>query len=238
MFNGVLQCYKEYIVKSITDFFENTDFSYLKEGEPVGEPYQKIWEDVYLPSQQKKAAECNISEEQRKSAFNGLSKRGRFLCDLYSFFECKNIAEVGTAEGFQFFTFCNYLKENDINGKVYTCDIRDVRNSDYKDNFDNIGSFVSGTSTEMSNKILEDDQKIDLFWIDGSHQSGAVLFDVIRLAKTQSKNAVWVFDDFDERFGIHNEIGFLSNFSESYSFSLGCTASGNPNTMMILAGTI
>ena len=59
-----------------------------------------------------------------------------------------------------------------------------------------------------------------------------------RLAKVraQSKNAIWLFDDFNKRFGIYEEINFLSNFNQSHSLSLGPTASGKPNNMLILSG--
>ena len=90
----------------------------------------------------------------------------------------------------------------------------------------------------MSDKIMEDEEKIDMFWIDGAHHNSAVLNDVVRLAKTQSRNCLWVFDDFNERFGIHQELQWLSNFGESHSLTLGPTASGKPNNMLILSGRI
>ena len=221
-------------MKTIQDFFEQTDFSYLNLSESIEKDYYEIWKDVYLPSQEKKAIENKLSEDSRIKAFNGLSKRGYFLCQLYDFFDCTNIAEVGTAEGFQFYTFCHHIKEK---GVVYSCDIRDVRKLDYVNKYIN-ERFVSGTSKEMSEKIVNDEKEIDLFWIDGGHHNSAVIYDVIRLAKTQSKNPVWVFDDFNERFGIHQELKWLSGFQEHYTFSLGPTASGKPNNMLILKGQI
>tara|TARA_B100000035_G_C20893440_1_gene506050 strand:+ start:214 stop:879 length:666 start_codon:yes stop_codon:yes gene_type:complete len=217
--------------KSISNFFENTDFEYLNVGKEIEEKYVKIWEDVYKPSQDKKIIENNIDEDTKNKAFNGLSKRGKFLCDLATFFDVKNIAEVGTAEGYQFYSFS--LNEN---FKVYTCDVRDVRNKDYKNKFKN-SDFTLGNSKEMSKKILEDNNEIDMFWIDGAHHGSAVLYDVIALAKTASKNAIWVFDDFNERFGAFNEINFIKSMGdESYVLSLGPTASGKPNNMLILRG--
>ena len=223
-------------MKKISDFFESFDFSYLSSDNQLIDPYQTLWENIYMPSQIKKASENSITEEQKLHAFNGLSKRGKFLCDLYDFFDCKNIAEVGTAEGFQFFTFCDHIQRKENNGRVYTCDIRDVRNGQYIGKYGDIENFVPGTSKEMSEKIMSDGEKIDMFWIDGAHHATAVLNDVIRLAKTQASETIWVFDDFNERFGIYQELQFISNFGESHSFSLGPTASGKPNNMMILTG--
>lgn len=225
-------------MKKLKDFFSDTDFTYMSNDKPLEERYDILWRDLYMPSQVKKALENSITAENKALAFNGLSKRGKFLCQLYDFFECKNIAEVGTAEGFQFFTFCDHIKRKSLDHKVYTCDIRDVRNTSYMDRYDEIENFISGTSKEMSEKIISDNEKIDMFWIDGAHHSSAVLYDVIRLAKTQSKNCLWVFDDFDERFGIYQELQFLSNFNQSHTLTLGPTASGNPNNMLIIQGVI
>ena len=223
-------------MKNIEQIFESYDFTYLSIEEEISQPYRKIWEDTYLPSQEKKAIENNLNEEQKKYAFNGLSKRGKLLCDIYDFFDCKNVAEVGTAEGFQFYTFCNHISSKNLNHKVYTCDIRDARKEDYVGRYSEIENFTLGTSKEMSEKIMKDNVEIDLYWIDGAHHNGAVLYDVIRLAKTQSKECVWIFDDYNERFGIHQELGFISNFNQSHSFTLGPTASGKPNNMLILSG--
>ena len=225
-------------MKTISSFFENNDFTYLESNHELEEEFKKIWKEVYKQSQDKKIKENNISEEVKKKAFNGLSKRGKFLCSLYDYFDCKNIAEVGTAEGFQFYTFCDHLQRKKSNHKVYSCDIRDVRNKNYAQTFGNYENFTLGTSKKMAEKIISDSQKIDLFWIDGAHHNSAVLNDVIRLAKTQSKNAVWLFDDYNERFGAFQELKFLSSFAESRTLSLGPTASGKPNNMMILRGPI
>ena len=223
-------------MKDIDSFFENFDFTYLSVDEQIEEPYSKLWNEIYKPSQEKKSRENALTQQQKLEAYNGLSKRGKFLCQIYDFFDCKNIAEVGTAEGYQFFTFCDHLKRNAQDAKVYTCDIRDVRNKDYIGKYENIENFVLGTSKEMAEKIIDDQKSIDLFWIDGAHDTTAVLHDVIRLAKTQSRNPVWVFDDFNERFGIYQELQYLLKFGKSHSLSLGPTASGKPNDMLIVTG--
>jgi len=223
-------------MKTIEDFFENYNFEYLDQKSTLEKHYTTLWNELYRPSQEKKIVENNVSEEVKLKAFNGLSKRGKFLCDIYDFFECKNVAEVGTAEGYQFFTFCDHIQKKETSSKVYTCDIRDVRNNKYINKYGDIENFVSGTSKEMADKIVSDRNKIDLFWIDGAHTASAVLHDVLRLAKTQSKNTIWLFDDFNERFGIYKELNFLSSFNQSHSLSLGPTASGKPNNMLMLLG--
>jgi len=223
-------------MKKLADFFENSEFSYLNVGEKIEKHFNDIWEEAYKPSQLKKVSENGISENIKNEAFNGLSKRGKFLCQIYDYFECKNIAEVGTAEGYQFFTFCDHIKKRKSKNKVYTCDIRDVRNKNLLNQYKEFGTFVQGTSKEMSEKIISDNEKIDFYWIDGAHHNSAVITDIIRLAKTQSKNCIWVFDDYNERFGIFEELKFISSFNENYIISLGPTASGKPNNMLIMRG--
>tara|TARA_X000001382_G_C3174319_1_gene180578 strand:+ start:2534 stop:3211 length:678 start_codon:yes stop_codon:yes gene_type:complete len=225
-------------MKNISEFFESINPDFLSVDSKLEARYDKIWKDVYLPSQRKKIFENNISEDVKIQAFNGLSKRGKFLCDIYDYFKCKNIAEVGTAEGFQFFTFCDHIEQGKASGKVYTCDVRDVRSKKYSEKYQKTGLFTLGTSKEMSEKIIDDKEEIDLFWIDGAHHNSAVLTDVIRLSKNQSKDAIWIFDDFNKRFGSYQELQFLASLSENYLITLGPTASGKPNNMLIVAGRL
>jgi hypothetical protein len=64
------------------------------------------------------------------------------------------------------------------------------------------------------------------------------LTDVIRLSKNQSKDSIWIFDDFNKRFGSYQELQFLASLSENYLITLGPTASGKPNNMLIVAGRL
>ena len=90
-------------MKTLDGFFEENDFSYLKlNDQPLENQYDALWRDIYKPSQDKKIIENNVDEDTKNAAFNGLSKRGKFLCQIYDYFGCKNVAEVGTAEGYQF----------------------------------------------------------------------------------------------------------------------------------------
>jgi len=223
-------------VKTIDSFFKDNNFDYLNINNNLEEDFYKIWEDVYKDSQLKKVKESNLSRQEEEIAFNGLSKRGKFLCQICEFFDVKSIAEVGTAEGFQFFTFSHFKQKNRLEGNVYSCDIRDARNQKYISKYTN-NCFVLGNSHEMAKIIQKNNDQIDLFWIDGDHNNGAVLFDLIKLSKVQSKNAIWIFDDFNERFGCFNELNFIGKIAEeSRSLSLGPTASGNPNDILILRG--
>lgn len=219
-------------MKSIKNFIDKFDYDVLS----MKEGHKTIWDVAYKPTQLKKSKESNLSPEQEALAFKTLIKRGIFVKELFSYFGYKNFAEVGTAEGYQFYVMANYLATNNIDGVSYSCDIRDVRTKEFVEKYNSV--FVPGNSKNMANQILKDQRKIDLFWIDGNHSKGAVLHDIIRLAKTQNHNCVWIFDDYNSRFGAYNEIKFISKFSTSYTIDMGITASGKPNSIMILQGPL
>jgi ubiquinone/menaquinone biosynthesis C-methylase UbiE len=196
--------------------------------------YQQIWDTVNLPTQKQKLDSSNIMDESRRNnILTTLSRRGYYLTRFAEQYGVKNIAEVGTAQGWQFYSFAEYV--NTVGGTVTTCDIRDVRNETYKKKYqdqDNI-SFVTGTSSEMSEKI----EDVGLFYIDGSHDQGAVITDVANLNNQQSENPIWVFDDFDTRFGCFNDIYQLVSAGLPFKvYHVGETGSGAPSHQAIVKG--
>jgi hypothetical protein len=79
--------------------------------------------------------------------------------------------------------------------------------------------------------------KKDLFYIDGNHDRGIVVQDVVNLQGNQDPDAppVWIFDDFDKRFGCYLDIWELSLFSKKFKvYEIGQTASGKPSHQVIL----
>ena len=123
----------------------------------IPEEYEKLWNDINLKTQEKKLDSSNIiSNKNRKEILSGLKKRGFYLTRIAEAFSCKNIAEVGTAEGWQYFNFCKYISENfKDEGSVTTCDPRDVRNKKYSDIYsDKRFSYFQGTSKDMSKKLI------------------------------------------------------------------------------------
>ena len=70
------------------------------------------------------------------------------------------------------------------NGAVFTCDPRDVRNTKYREIYESSDrfSYTEGTSKEMSEKASD----IEMFYIDGLHDQGTVIADVINLEKSQT----------------------------------------------------
>jgi hypothetical protein len=69
-----------------------------------------------------------------------------------------------------------------------------------------------------------------LFYIDGAHDYGDVIKDVWNLRDVQSDDPVWIFDDYDERFGCYRDIEALMRDKEDFKkYRVGNAASGNPN---------
>ena len=200
----------------------------------VPEKYRIIWKDVSFLVQLNKARNHNLSEEDTKRCFTQLIKRPYYLASIAKSFDAKNIVEVGTAEGLQFYSFAEYASNSAAH--VWSCDIIDKRNNKYAQLYNDNTTFCLGTSKEMACSIEE---KIDLFYIDASHQQGAVLKDVENLKHLQSENPVWVFDDFDERFGCFEDIKEICKSVGSFKiYRVGNAASGNPNHQAIVFGRV
>ena len=195
--------------------------------------YSELWQQINLPIQTRKAQRNDVKNID--SFVDKISKRSYFLCQIAKKYNVKNIAEVGTAEGWQFFSFAEYCRE--VGGSVWSCDISDRRHQKYISEYEQEANFVLGDSEKLSNELIKNDQKIDLFYIDGCHKENSVLRDVFNLIKNQTEETtpVWIFDDFDDRFGCYKDILKLLNSSKSYYvYSPGQTASGVPTHQAII----
>tara|TARA_R100000152_G_C6761579_1_gene185728 strand:+ start:357 stop:1019 length:663 start_codon:yes stop_codon:yes gene_type:complete len=199
--------------------------------------YREIWNDVSCDVQNRKADRANLSPESRLQIFEGLVKRPSYLIRLADIVNAKNIVEIGTAEGLQFYSFAQYLKEKGMQGKVWSCDILDKRIESYKDRYDNT-EFYLGNSKGLSNHIPQD-ISIDLIYIDAGHNRWDVINDVNNMKKLQHNNTIWVFDDYDERFGCYQDINDLCKLNSNFkSYKVGNTASNSPNHQMIIHGRL
>ena len=203
----------------------------------VPEEYQKIWDDINLPIQTQKGMDHNLSEGDLLTCLGQLSKRAYYLVSIAEQFGVKNIAEVGTAQGWQFYTFAHYVKK--VGGFVWSCDPRDVRDKTYAQAYADVTDFVSGTSEEMAETIKFSGEKIDMFYIDGWHEQNWVLQDVERLKEFQSDNPIWIFDDYDDRFGCSMDIEKICDkMPDHYVYRVGNAASGYPNHQVAVFGRI
>ena len=192
--------------------------------------YKNLWDEINLLIQIKKLDENNIvSEKKRKQILSNLRKRAYYLTRIAEVHNFKNIAEVGTAEGWQYYSFAEYCSK--VGGIVYSCDPRDVRSKKHKSLYSDFENYTQGTSKDMSDVI---DKKIELFYIDGLHDKGTVVSDVINLSKNQNESCVWIFDDFDERFGCYSDIANLAASSKKFKiWEVGLTASGKPSHQLM-----
>jgi len=216
--------------KELVDLFEK--FGTL-DTVHVPKEYEKIWNDVNLEIQQKKLDENMIFEQgERQKILDKLMKRAYYLTCLASIYSCKNIAEVGTAQGWQYYSFCEYARS--VSGKVSSCDPRDVRNEECKDLYEEkekIGSYYKMTSKEMASNLKD----VDMFYIDGLHDENDVFDDVSNLISCQSASPIWVFDDFDTRFGCFKDIALLCQASRCFKvIDIGKVASGNESHQAIV----
>lgn len=196
--------------------------------------YRKIFDDINLETQKNKG----VSD---KEIFL-ISKRAYFLTRLAAEHNVSNIIEVGAATGWQFYSFCHYINtELSGEGAVWSCDVTDCRNPSYANKYPEISNFVNGDSLKMSN-LIPDNFKCDLFFIDGNHDKGAVIEDINNLKKFQSENPIWIFDDYDLRFGIYEEIKNIEIEATSSSIispnSINQSTEEKPNHMLITWGKI
>lgn len=200
----------------------------------VPEKYINLWNKINLPTQTKKLDSSNIKDENsRTSILERLSKRAYYLTRIAEEYGSKNILEVGTAEGWQFFSFGEYAKEKE--GVVISCDPRDVRNKECVKEYEGTCYYFQDTSKFLgqSNQVPE----IDFFYIDGLHDEGTVINDVVNLASKQNttKTPVWVFDDFDTRFGCFKDIMKIIGSANGFKiWHVGLTASGQPSHQVMI----
>jgi len=205
----------------------------LKDVKPP-EKYVDIWTDINLPIQELKANNHGMLGKRRQNCLQTLSKRAYYLTRMAEFIGAKNIVEVGTAQGWQFYTFAEHLKGT--GGHVWSCDIKDVRNQKYINRYDN-ATFCLGDSSKL--KLALGEEKIDMFYIDGAHDKGSVLTDVLNLRDNQSEAPIWVFDDFDLRFGCYQDIAYLCSKNANHKvYDIGEVASGNPSHQVLLVGKL
>ena len=205
----------------------------------VPDNYKKLWTEVSKPVQLRKAKNHKLSAEETENALAQLVKRPTYLCEIAKLFGAKNIVEVGTAQGLQSFSFGEYIRENNLDGEVWTCDIMDVRNKEYATKYQKTVNFCLGNSETLAKQLEAQNKKIDLFYIDGAHGTGDVIKDVYFLKKLQSENPVWIFDDYDQRFGCYNDILAIMKIAKKFKvYSVGNTASGNPNHQVVIYGKL
>lgn len=192
-----------------------------------------IWGEVSEPVQIKKLDQAGIaSPDLRNQILDQLKVRPALLShiakEIFSLRGRCNFLEVGTAEGLQSITIAKTV----VGSKVFTCDIRDVRHTSFHELTN--ASFTLGDSKKLASEVTDN---IDMCWIDGAHDHYSVVSDFLSVLSLTDKETIWIFDDFDKRFGCWYDISvILQNFEENCILELGSTASGNPSAIALGIG--
>tara|TARA_R110000824_G_scaffold84170_3_gene210107 strand:- start:1036 stop:1746 length:711 start_codon:yes stop_codon:yes gene_type:complete len=202
--------------------------------------YARIWKDVSFEVQRRKAQRHGLNQSEMVECLVGLQKRPYYLVHMAKQFGVKNIVEVGTAQGLQFYSFAKYIKDTQNGGQVWSCDIEDCRDNEwYKEEYSAEAIYCSGTSATLGENLRTQGIEVDLFYIDADHRRNAVLQDVANLRHLQTDESLWVFDDFDLRFGCYHDIIQLCKKSGCFKiYRVGDAASGNPNHQVIIFGKL
>lgn len=207
--------------------------------ETARETCSRLWKSISLHVQEKKLTSSGIFDlTKRQQILNELTFRPAILVHLA--LEAQKLGhsmntfvEIGTAQGMQSIIFSEVFPQ----AKVYTCDIKDDRCQEFVSH-QNL-NFVLGDSLILGKKLYEEQKKVDFCWVDGSHDSYAVLDDFLSLLPHTHCDTIWAFDDYDERFGCFKDLNLiLRHFKESLVLELGSTASGNPNRIIITRGLV
>lgn len=202
--------------------------------------YAKIWKDISYEVQLRKGERNGLTQAELVECLVGLQKRPYYLAHLAKQFGVKNIVEVGTAQGLQLYSFAKYIKDAQNEGHVWSCDIEDHRDNEaYKESYAAETTFCLGTSARLATDLTSQNTKVDMFYIDADHRANAVLQDVENLKHLQTDKTLWVFDDFDLRFGCYEDIMELCKRNGRFKiYRVGDAASGNPNHQVIIFGRL
>ena len=86
----------------------------------MDDDYLHIWKDISFLVQLNKAKTHGLTQEQTKKCLSQLWRRPYYLTLVAKAFSAKNIVEVGTAEGLQFYSFAEYISECGGHCLLYT----------------------------------------------------------------------------------------------------------------------
>lgn len=201
----------------------------------IPDNYHDIWNLTNDDIQRKKAKDCGLSDEETEKNINSLKRRAFYLTRVADAYDTKIIAEVGSAQGCQFYSFCEFARESP-GRHVYSCDTRDVRNQTCLKHFEEdvkIGTFVNGDSKSLS----EICKNVKMFFINGDCDANAVTRDVVNLQNCQTLDdtPVWVFNNFDTRFESFKDICKVCFDSQRFRvIKVGKTLSGHDNHIAIV----
>jgi predicted O-methyltransferase YrrM len=159
-----------------------------------------------------------------------------FGYDIVTALRPKIIVELGTYSGLSYFTFCQAMLENDIDGTAYAVDTweGDEHTGDYGDKIfrqvdDHVRDHYRGISYLLRMRFDEagnhfDDESIDLLHIDGLHTYDAVKEDFETWYPKVKPGGIILFHDIEARmkdFGVRQYWAELENNYTTFAFKHG-----------------
>lgn len=164
----------------------------------------------------------------------------QFAYDLVRFMKPRTLVELGTLSGMSFFSFCQAVKDGDIDTKCYAIDTwkGDPHAGEYGEyvyesvsdhvnrEFNEIATLIRSTFDAALDKFA--DESIDLLHIDGYHTYDAVSHDYSTWLPKLAPNGVILFHDIGMKvpgFGAHilwDELKSVFPYMEfEHSYGLG-----------------
>ena len=170
----------------------------------VPEKYEDIWNKTLLEDYNQRLSRANILDPfRRRDLISKSIKSSYYMTKIAENFNVKNILEVGTSKGHQFFSFGEYVKN--LGGKVYSCDEKDVRNASLLKEYKDECFYTQGSPDQLD---FEEEEGIELFYINGNTQKDSVLNNLSSLERFQNKNntSIWIINNFDYNLGCYEDI--------------------------------
>lgn len=171
------------------------------------------------------------------------------VCNVGEINKNLNILEIGTAKGFSSICMAKALSDLNINGKIITFDIinhlnkmywntmgdeqkrsRQILLQDYDKLISDYIVFLNGTSRFLLKTFFMG--RIDIAFLDGSHEYKDVLNEFLEVNKHLSPKGVIVFDDYTYKFpGV---IEVVEKIEREYSYNKNILSSSSERSYAIL----
>jgi len=137
------------------------------------------------------------SRKVKDLALKGISttQQSELLYRLMNLLKCRNAIELGTSLGLNTLYLAKVNKDSNITTIEGSKGLYDFSwNLAKKNNVSNI-RFIHGTFDEVLPKVLNEQPKIDLLYVDGNHRYDATLRYFELALKKAHNDSVFIFDD-------------------------------------------
>lgn len=163
----------------------------------------KSGESLFDESGSVKAGKINISTKGSFSRTGTGPKTGIQLKKITEAFGANHILELGTNTGL---SGCYFLAADNepylttIEGSEKMCVIAEENLSEVSDKFE----VINGMFDEVLERLISNNRKFDLAFLDGQHEEKATIYYASKLKKLLNPNGIILFDDIFWSEGMHN----------------------------------